>query len=902
MSSTPVAQALLHAYRDRFTGFVHVVSGGRTSWLGFREGDLVDAQVRVGHQTAAQALLQSGRLNVLALDALWARGAGAAPDGELRAELGLAADAVEPARALACVRQLSAVGETAELEPQDVEPRFHLPGARAVRAAFEAAGEGEYEQTLYRCVDAVACAEWCESDEELELVSQLTWLDTLPVLDPARRALLRVLALQGSIEPRDATESDASAEEISTAIALEIPAAELSKELDVAIAQGAGPSFSEEALGPAAEELPILDGEPVVEAEEVGAAAIAAGAEEVAASGAAIAPDAEEVAASDAEIAAETDEMDFEDVLIGGDEPETAVDDFAAANEAALRPAHTPDVRVHSDWEPDAPPMEKVLADAADAPPDWAVDVPEEDLAASRRRAQDELAREMNEALRRAGAAPVEAWLEDDTESASMVGVPQSATEAEPTPAPEFGVAVARADEEDPGEWQPTGAWEASHRPQPARQESWIARASVPLEPARFPAQTDEPQDDLWRIVRFDQPTASGVSVEPTSFEEALRDIDQHLERLVGMSFQDLAAAEEQADVPQIEPIIEEVEPTWVGRGPTFGDVDDRADASVHTPDELAEDWRLDEEDLTNDPSDPAEAARLRRKRLLRRAMENIGSLPRPAQQNAEGLVAPEMSPAAEPPPPPEPSPSGEALTAAERKTAALIEEQYRALADKPTHFAVLGVGPQPTKDQVKTAFLELAKVFHPDRLPRSLAALAPKMTAVFEAIREAYDVLHDDQRRRQYVQMLQVEAEQPKGGPDLKTGAQAAEEFKKGEALFRKREFQKAEEHYVRAYGLDPKADYLAARAWAVYMDPGRKHEAARARQMLEDALKASPSCDRAHYHLGIIARMDNDIASAERHFRDAVKANPRHLEANQELRLIEMRKKKSGKKGFFS
>jgi tetratricopeptide (TPR) repeat protein len=889
MSSTPVAQALLHAYRDRFTGFVHVVSGGRASWLGFREGDLVDAQVRVGHQTAAQALLQSGRLNVLALDALWARGAGAAPDGELRAELGLAADAVEPARALACVRQLSAVGETAELEPQDVEPRFHLPGARAVRAAFEAADEGEYEQTLYRCVDAVACAEWCESDEELELVSQLTWLDTLPVLDPARRALLRVLALQGSIEPRDATEaSDAITEEISTAIPLEIPAAELSKELDVAIAQGAGPSFSEETLDPAAEELPILEGEPVVEAEEVGAAAIAA--------------DAEEVAASDAEIAAETDELDFEDVLIGGDDPETAGDDFAAANEPALRSAHTPDVLVHSDWEADAPPMEKVLADAADAPPDWAVDVPEADLAASRRRAQDELAREMNEALRRAGAAPVEAWLEDDTESAPMVGVPQSATEAEPTPAPEFGVAVARADEEDPGGWQPTGAWEASHRPQPAGQESWIAHASVPPEPARFPVQADEPQDDLWRIVRFDQPTASGVSVEPTSFEEALRDIDQHLERLVGMSLQDLAAAEEQADLPEIEPIIEEVEPTWVGQDPTIADADDRADASVHTPDELAEDWRLDEEDLANDPSDPAEAARLRRKRLLRRAMENIGSFPRPDRQNAEEVVAPEVPPAAEPPPTPEPSPSGEALTAAERKTAALIEEQHRALADKPTHFAVLGVGPQPTKEQVKTAFLELAKVFHPDRLPQSLAALAPKMTTVFEAIREAYDVLHDDQRRRQYVQTLEVEAERPKGGPDLKTGAQAAEEFKKGEALFRKREFQKAEEHYVRAYGLDPKADYLAARAWAVYMDPGRKHEAARARQMLHDALKASPSCDRAYYHLGIIARMDNDIVSAERHFRDAVKANPRNVEANQELRLIEMRKKKAGKKGFFS
>jgi tetratricopeptide (TPR) repeat protein len=130
----------------------------------------------------------------------------------------------------------------------------------------------------------------------------------------------------------------------------------------------------------------------------------------------------------------------------------------------------------------------------------------------------------------------------------------------------------------------------------------------------------------------------------------------------------------------------------------------------------------------------------------------------------------------------------------------------------------------------------------------------------------------------------------------------QASEEFKKGESLFRRRDFEKAEEHYVRAHALDPRPDFLAARAWAIYMDPDRKHEAARARQMILDALKANPACDRAHYQLGLIARMDNDIAAAERHFRDAVKANPRHLEASQELRLIEMRKKKSGKKGLFS
>ena len=126
---------------------------------------------------------------------------------------------------------------------------------------------------------------------------------------------------------------------------------------------------------------------------------------------------------------------------------------------------------------------------------------------------------------------------------------------------------------------------------------------------------------------------------------------------------------------------------------------------------------------------------------------------------------------------------------------------------------------------------------------------------------------------------------------------------FKMGEVYLRKREFATATEHYERAYALDPKPLYLAARGWAVYMDPQRKADAAKAKQMMADAIRADPNCDRAHYQLGVIARVEGDMDRAERHFREAIRANPKHLEANQELRLIDMRKRNNpgGKKGLF-
>jgi predicted TPR repeat methyltransferase len=88
--------------------------------------------------------------------------------------------------------------------------------------------------------------------------------------------------------------------------------------------------------------------------------------------------------------------------------------------------------------------------------------------------------------------------------------------------------------------------------------------------------------------------------------------------------------------------------------------------------------------------------------------------------------------------------------------------------------------------------------------------------------------------------------------------------------------------------------------------MDPQRKGEAGSAKNLMTQALKIDANCDRAHYQLGVISRVEGDMDRAERHFREAVRVNPRHLEANQEIRLIEMRKKKSqapkGGGGFFS
>jgi curved DNA-binding protein CbpA len=73
--------------------------------------------------------------------------------------------------------------------------------------------------------------------------------------------------------------------------------------------------------------------------------------------------------------------------------------------------------------------------------------------------------------------------------------------------------------------------------------------------------------------------------------------------------------------------------------------------------------------------------------------------------------------------------------------------------------FGHLGLTPNATMEEVKRAYVEAVKVFHPDRLPPGLSSLAEKQRELFGAIKRAYDTLSDKDRRRHYLELLQRSA-----------------------------------------------------------------------------------------------------------------------------------------------
>jgi hypothetical protein len=281
--------------------------------------------------------------------------------------------------------------------------------------------------------------------------------------------------------------------------------------------------------------------------------------------------------------------------------------------------------------------------------------------------------------------------------------------------------------------------------------------------------------------------------------------------------------------------------------------------------------------------SDPAEA-KARRQRLLSKALQNMGVGPfgpRPTATPVPGSVAAVGGSNGATPPPGQPRAVPGTAEAALRQ--ALLEVAPRAR--EKSLFTRLGLAEGASKDEVKRAFLAIARQFHPDRFASpSLGDLKQAVSDFFTSVNEAYEVLSDDRKRAEYLAAV-------KGGSSNPQRSESARiDFQKGEACLRTRDYARARGFLESAVRADARAEYQAALAWTYLVDPAGK-DLAKARAMVAEAAK-DLKCDRAQYVAGIVARDEGSEGEAERFFRAALAVNPRHADALRELKLVEGRR----------
>jgi curved DNA-binding protein CbpA len=105
-----------------------------------------------------------------------------------------------------------------------------------------------------------------------------------------------------------------------------------------------------------------------------------------------------------------------------------------------------------------------------------------------------------------------------------------------------------------------------------------------------------------------------------------------------------------------------------------------------------------------------------------------------------------------------------------------LILDAYRNL-EYQTLYQSLDLPQNATREQIRTAYFNLSKVFHPDSAyGQRLGGFKSKMEAVFKRITEAYDVLGKKARRQEYDEYLAATAQTTEAQEALDRGVREAQ------------------------------------------------------------------------------------------------------------------------------
>jgi len=266
-------------------------------------------------------------------------------------------------------------------------------------------------------------------------------------------------------------------------------------------------------------------------------------------------------------------------------------------------------------------------------------------------------------------------------------------------------------------------------------------------------------------------------------------------------------------------------------------------------------------------------------------------------------------SPIAAPPP----SVRAPAVAApAESPEVAELRKEIDELAKKMPHqnyYEMLGVPIKAASAEISAAFFQLAKKWHPDRLGPELEPVKADVVKLFAKMTEAHQTLTDDQRRRDYDELVKdgggTEAEQE----EVNKIMNAVVAYQKATVYYRKGNLLDAEMLAKQAMEGDPgQGEYTAL--W-VQCNSQRADRAAKGDYrdliaLMDEAVKKEPESEKVRMARGELLKRAGKLDQAQTDFRYVARYFPKNLEAAREVRLFTMRggeapaqKKAGGAKG---
>ena len=210
----------------------------------------------------------------------------------------------------------------------------------------------------------------------------------------------------------------------------------------------------------------------------------------------------------------------------------------------------------------------------------------------------------------------------------------------------------------------------------------------------------------------------------------------------------------------------------------------------------------------------------------------------------------------------------------------------------------MLGITQEATPEEVKAAYFNLARVWHPDKLPSHLGDVKESCSRVFARMSEAHQTLTDPKMRARYVQVMKEGGATPEEQEVVANVVAATVNFQKAEICVKRNDLPQAEELARKAHLADPKqAEYLALLAWIEAMKPESQglEETLAKIEKLTEAIELNARCERAYFYRAMLQKRLGNEDKAYKDFQKSVELNPRNVDSQREIRLHDMRGKAS-------
>ncbi|MDD8030856.1 MAG: DnaJ domain-containing protein [Acidobacteriota bacterium] len=225
----------------------------------------------------------------------------------------------------------------------------------------------------------------------------------------------------------------------------------------------------------------------------------------------------------------------------------------------------------------------------------------------------------------------------------------------------------------------------------------------------------------------------------------------------------------------------------------------------------------------------------------------------------------------------------------------ARIEElkEIKSQLKNRNYYELLGISRAATVEEIKTAYFNLARKYHPDRFNTNLSDYS-LVNEVFNALNSAYRTLIDPGKRSRYDQQLSATTQE--SPDDLSRRAEV--KYRQGRTLYNQGMYEEAVIFLEEAIRLKrAKADYYLLLAMAESKLPAYQKKAE------EDFLRAiemEPWNAEGYLGLGLLYLGEGLKIKAKKQLQKALEIDPDHHQARIALQEIEKGQKKPGLKSL--